>query len=648
MVLRFFNCYKSLHCFYFPDLSSEEMVFEENLLHGFDLLKKIPGSVGRSIIALEIDGRIQDLCVALPPRGIIRLVSSHQPEGLEILRHTGAHVLAQAVLRLFPQAQMTIGPVIENGFYYDFFQGTPFSEHDLSAIEQEMHVIVKEDLKVFRHEWTKEKALAFFHERGQFFKERIIHDLPDHEPISIYQQGDFYDLCRGPHLPSTRYLGKAFQLNKISGAYWRGDSANEQLQRIYGLAFETKEQLETYLWQKEQAEKNDHRVLSQEMNLFHFQEEAPGCVFWHPKGWTIYQTLKNYVRERMKESGYQEIHTPSLVSRSLWEKSGHWEKFRQNMFCLEHEKNFYALKPMNCPCHIQVFNQGLKSYKDLPIRLSEFGSCMRDEPSGALSGLMRLRHFVQDDAHIFCLPEQMVEETQTFCRLLFDIYKDLGFEDVLVRFSSRPAVRLGDDVLWDAAEKALCEGADAAGLVYEEFKGEGAFYGPKLEFVLKDRLGRLWQCGTLQVDFVLPQRLGAYYVDSCGTKKHPAMLHRAILGSIERFMGILLEHYGGHLPLWLAPVQAVVSPISEKHADYAKKVQERLKFLGIRVILDVRNEKIGYKIREHNIKKIPYILVVGAKEEETETVSVRTRHEQDVMSVDSCLEMLQDRIRTHG
>jgi threonyl-tRNA synthetase len=624
--------------FSIPQLQKDPVSFSQEKMTGQDLLKNI--SYSGTVIALKIDGVLKDLSCALPSSGCIELIDRQSPEGLDILRHSAAHVLAQAVKELYPETQVTIGPVIENGFYYDFFRSTPFQEADLQTIQQRMKEIVAQNEPVIREEWDRDKAIAFFENQGEQFKAQIIRDLPANEVLSLYKQGPFTDLCRGPHLPSTGALGLGFCLTKISGAYWRGNPQNPQLQRIYGTAWASEEDLAVYLQRLQEAEKRDHRRLSREMDLFHFQEEAPGGVFWHPNGWQLYCTLRSYIRDRLIKEGYQEVNTPQLVSQSLWEASGHWAKFRQNMFALEHNDMTYALKPMNCPCHVQIFNQTPKSYRDLPLRLSEFGSCMRDEPSGALSGLMRLRSFVQDDAHIFCTPEHMVEETKSFCELLFSVYKELGFEEVIVRFSSRPDTRLGSDALWDRAEAALCEGADAAGLSYTHFPGEGAFYGPKLEFVLKDSLGRLWQCGTLQVDFVLPERLGAFYIDSDGEKKQAVMLHRAILGSMERFIGVLLEHYGGHLPFWLVPVQVIVAPISEKVYEYAKTLTQKFQEAGLRTALDARNEKIGYKIREHASKKVGCMAVVGMEEAQDGSVSLRIGSVNQKMSQEEAISYL--------
>lgn len=608
-------------------LSSQEY---DAMKCGWDIVKNAYSGDRQDVLAFQIDGKIYDLASHLPawPQedSTLSLVTRDSPEGIHILRHSAAHVLAQAVKELYPLVQVTIGPVIDNGFYYDFQRDEPFRPDDLVAIEARMHEIVKRNLTVIRHEWSRSEAIAFFEKRGERFKVKIIQEIPEDQILSVYQQDDFYDLCRGPHLPSTRYLDQGFCLTKMSAAYWKGESKNVSLQRIYGTAWPSKAALTQYLTCLEEAEKRDHRKLGQQMDLFHFQEEAPGSIFWHPAGWSIYQTLRHYMRNRLRQDGYCEVNTPQMVSKSLWEASGHWQKFRENMYAIESEEQIFALKPMNCPCHIQIFNHSPKSYRDLPLRMAEFGCCMRHEASGARAGLMRVTSFVQDDAHIFCTPEQMVDETTSFCKLLFSVYKDLGFDDVIVRFSTRPDVRLGDETMWDQAEESLKKGADASGLNYTLFPGEGAFYGPKLEFALKDSLGRLWQCGTLQVDFVLPQRLKAYFTGSDGNKHHPVMLHRAILGSFERFMGVLLEHTGGNLPTWLAPIQAVIVPITEKVRDYAQTIHDML--WPLRVEIDGRNEKLGFKIREHTLKKVPFMIVVGEKEKENQTVMIRIKGEQ--------------------
>lgn len=614
-----------------PQIDPNPISVDPSVKTGADLAR----TLGISAIAMEVNDHIQDLSASLPPQGTVRFISLSDPEGLEILRHSTAHILAHAVKELFPDTQVTIGPVIENGFYYDFFRSEPFREEDLRRIEARMQEIVQRNEPVHRKVWDREAAIDFFQKQGELFKVSIIKDIPSDQPLSFYQQGDFIDLCRGPHLPSTGSGGGHFRLMKISGAYWRGDAKNEQLQRIYGTAWATAEDLAGYLHMLEEAEKRDHRRLGHDMELFHFQEEAPGSVFWHPKGWSIYTALQGYIRRTIQGNGYQEINTPQLVDKSLWEASGHWDKFRDNMFLIPQEERTFGIKPMNCPCHVQIFNRKLRSYKDLPLRLAEFGSCMRNEPSGSRAGLMRVSSFVQDDAHIFCTPDQITEETKAFCALLFKVYNAMGFHDIMVRLSTRPEKRLGTDEIWDHAEQALSLGAKSAGLDYTLFPGEGAFYGPKLEFVLKDSLGRLWQCGTLQVDFVLPHRLEAYYIGPDGNKHHPVMLHRAILGSMERFIGVLLEHTGGVLPLWLAPTQIAILSVSEKTSEYAHTIGKNLDFL--RVEVDDRNEKIGYKIREHTLKKVPILAIVGGKEQETQTVTLRFRENpeaQETISLD--------------
>ncbi|MBI3112987.1 MAG: threonine--tRNA ligase [Rhodospirillales bacterium] len=590
---------------------------------GAEAAAAIGRGLSKAALVIRVDGKLMDLSRPIERDSTIAIVTSKDPAALEILRHDCAHVMAEAVKELFPETQVTIGPAIENGFYYDFARDKPFVPEDLGRIEARMKEIVKRDEKITREVWDRDKAVKFFKDLGERYKAEIIRDLPEDEEITLYRQGDFIDLCRGPHLPSTGKLGTAFKLTKLAGAYWRGDSRNEMLQRIYGTCWADDKQLKAYLTMLEEAEKRDHRRLGREMNLFHLQDVAAGAVFWHPKGWTLYRTLRNYVRRRIAANGYVEVNTPQMVDRSLWEASGHWEKFRQNMFTAEVEDGVLALKPMNCPCHVQIFKQGITSYRDLPIRMAEFGACHRNEPSGALHGLMRVRAFVQDDAHIFCTEDQITAETRAFCTLLSSVYKDLGFEDVTVKFSDRPPMRAGSDATWDKAEAALKDATKATGLETQLNPGDGAFYGPKLDFVLRDAIGRDWQCGTLQVDFVLPERLDASYIGEDGAKHRPVMLHRAILGSFERFLGILIEHYAGKFPLWLAPVQAVVATITSDADDYAKKVLAALGDAGLRAELDVRNEKINYKVREHSLAKVPVMLVVGAKEAADGTVAVR-------------------------
>ena len=590
---------------------------------GAEAAAAIGPGLAKAALVIRVDGKLMDLSRPIERDSKIAIVTSKDPDALGILRHDCAHVMAEAVKELFPETQVTIGPAIENGFYYDFARDKPFVPEDLGRIEARMKEIVKRDEKITREVWDRDKAVKFFKDIGERYKAEIIRDLPEDEEITLYRQGNFIDLCRGPHLPSTGKLGTAFKLTKLAGAYWRGDSKNEMLQRIYGTCWADDKQLKAYLTMLEEAEKRDHRRLGREMNLFHLQDVAAGAVFWHPKGWTLYRTLRNYIRRRIAANGYVEVNTPQMVDRSLWEASGHWEKFRQNMFTAEVEDGVLALKPMNCPCHVQIFKQGITSYRDLPIRMAEFGACHRNEPSGALHGLMRVRAFVQDDAHIFCTEDQITSETQAFCALLRSVYKDLGFEDVTVKFSDRPPVRAGSDATWDKAERALKDATKATGLETQLNPGDGAFYGPKLDFVLRDAIGRDWQCGTLQVDFVLPERLDASYVGEDGAKHRPVMLHRAILGSFERFIGILIEHYAGKFPLWLAPVQAVVATITSDADDHAKKVLAALGDAGLRAELDVRNEKINYKVREHSMTKVPVMLIVGAKEAADGTVAVR-------------------------
>ena len=590
---------------------------------GEQLAADIGPGLAKAALAIKIGGQMLDLTRPITQDATVAIVTKKDPDALELLRHDAAHVMAEAVQELFPKTQVTIGPAIENGFYYDFARNEPFTPDDLEKIEARMREIVDRDEKIVREEWPRDEAIKYFKSIGEDYKAEIISDLPANEPISIYKQGKWLDLCRGPHLPSTGKLGKAFKLMKLAGAYWRGDSKNEMLQRIYGTAWADEKQLKDYLTMLEEAEKRDHRRLGAEMDLFHLQEEARGAVFWHPKGWTVYRGLQTYIRKRLDEAGYVEVNTPMLVDSVLWQKSGHWDKFRQNMFISESEERALAIKPMNCPCHVQIYNQGIKSYRDLPLRMAEFGACHRNEPSGALHGLMRVRAFVQDDAHIFCTEDQVKGETKAFIELLRTVYTDLGFSDIKVKFSDRPPVRAGSDETWDRAENALKDATAAAGLDWELNPGEGAFYGPKLEFVLRDAIGRDWQCGTLQADFVLPERLDAEYVGEDGAKHRPVMLHRAILGSFERFIGILIENYAGKLPLWLTPLQVVVATITSDANGYAEDVAKTLQKAGLRVETDLRNEKINYKVREHSLAKVPVIAVVGKKEAEERTVALR-------------------------
>lgn len=625
----------------FPDGRVQQI---EAGITGSDIAKGISPSLEKKAVAISLDGELKDLNVPLTTGGKFRIITKDDPEGLEILRHDTAHVLAETIKELYPDAQITIGPVIENGFFYDIYRDKPFTTDDFDGIEQRMREIVDRNEPIQREEWDRDEAIKYFESIGETFKAEIIRDIPAGQVISLYRQGKFLDLCRGPHLPSTGRLGKAFKLMKLAGAYWRGDSKNPMLQRIYGTAWATEEQLKQHLHMLEEAEKRDHRKLGREMDLFHMQDEAPGSVFWHPKGWTIYRELQNYIRRRISKVGYVEVNTPIMVDRILWEASGHWEKFHENMFISETEDKLFALKPMNCPCHVQIFRQGIKSYRDLPLRMAEFGCCHRNEPSGALHGLMRVRSFVQDDAHIFCQEDDITSETKTFCELLMSVYKDFGFTDVRIKFSDRPEKRAGTDATWDKAEGALMEAVKASGLEYTLNPGEGAFYGPKLEFVLRDAIGRDWQCGTLQVDFVLPERLDANYIGSDGEKHRPVMLHRAILGSIERFFGILIENYAGKLPMWLAPTQVVIATVVDSANEYAERICNQLKEAGLRVGLDLRNEKISYKVRDLSVQKIQYIAVVGAKEAEEQTISLRQlgSNDQTVMTLKDFVAMMKE------
>ena len=601
----------------------------ENPVSVHDVAASIGAGLARAALAGRVDGVLVDTSFVIDHDVDLAIVTDKDADGLGILRHSTAHLLAYAVKELFPEAQVTIGPEIENGFYYDFSYKRPFTPEDLVAIEKKMAELAKKDIPVERYELPRDEAIAYFKSIGEAYKAEIIESIPQGEVLSLYREGGFTDLCRGPHVPSTGKL-KVFKLMKVAGAYWRGDSRNEMLQRIYGTAWAKKEDLEAYLHMLEEAEKRDHRKLGRQLDLFHIQDEAPGMVFWHPKGWTLWQQVEQYMRRVLIANDYQEVRTPQIVDRSLWEKSGHWAMYQDLMFTTESEKRDYAVKPMNCPCHIQIFNQGLKSYRDLPLRMAEFGSCHRNEPSGSLHGIMRVRNFVQDDAHIFCTEAQMQPETAAFIDLLQAVYQDFGFDNILIKLSTRPEKRVGADELWDQAEAALAAALDAKGLAYELQPGEGAFYGPKIEFSLKDCLGRVWQCGTLQLDFNLPVRLGAEYVSEDNAKKHPVMLHRAILGSLERFIGILIEHHAGAMPLWLAPVQMAVLNITEAQAEYATEVAETLKKQGFRVDLDLRNEKISYKIREHSLQKLPYQIIVGDKEKAGALVAVRARTGEDL------------------
>jgi len=612
-----------------------------------DLAIGISKSLAKKVMIAKVNGEEWDLTRPLEGDAKVELVTRDQPEALEVIRHDTAHILAQAVQELFPGTQVTIGPSIEDGFYYDFARDEPFSTEDFEAIEKRMAEIVDRDLPFVREVWDRNDAIAHFEKMGEKYKAELISDLPEDEVITIYRQGDWIDLCRGPHLPSTSKIGKSFKLMKVAGAYWRGDHRNAMLQRIYGTAWADDKQLNAYLTRLEEAEKRDHRKIGREMNLFHMQEEARGMVFWHDKGWTLWRELENYVRRRLQAAGYEEVKTPTLIDRSLWEKSGHWEKFQEHMFTSQTEDgDVHCLKPMNCPAHVQIFNHGQTSYRDLPLRMSEFGSCHRYEPSGALHGLMRVRGFVQDDAHIFCTPDQVADEVKNCIDLINLIYADLGFEDVVVKFSDRPEMRAGSDEVWDRAEADLLAATETAGVEVIHNPGEGAFYGPKLEFVLRDAIGRDWQCGTVQLDFVLPERLGAEYVGDDNEKHQPAMIHRAILGSFERFVGILIENYAGKFPLWLAPLQVVVATITSEADAYGEEVAATLRKAGLRVKTDFRNEKINYKVREHSVGKVPVIAVVGMKEAENRQVALRFLGEgnkqQEILGLVEATNMLSD------
>jgi len=610
---------------------------------GFELASAIGPGLAKSAMMMIVDGNERDLSFRIEQDCNVVIITRKDAVALDLIRHDCAHVMAEAVTELYPETQVTIGPAIENGFYYDFYREKPFTEGDLETIETKMHEIIDRGDPFEREVWARDEAISHYQKIKEPFKVELIEAIPDDESISFYRQGNFLDLCRGPHAPSTKHVGHAFKLMSVAGAYWRGDSSNPMLQRIYGTAWPDEKKLKAYLNMLEEAEKRDHRRLGRELDLFHMQEEAVGSIFWHPRGWSLYREIEAHVRRRLEDGNYKEVKTPQLIDRSLWEASGHWDKFRENMFTADSEDDrTLALKPMNCPGHVQIYKQGLKSYRDLPIRMAEFGSCHRNEPSGALHGIMRVRAFTQDDAHIFCSEDQITSESIIFCDLLRKIYKDFGFEDVRVKFSDRPGVRAGDDETWDRAEEALKNACEAAGLETTLNPGEGAFYGPKLEFVLRDAIGRDWQCGTLQVDFVLPERLDANYIASDGSKKRPVMLHRAILGSMERWIGILIEQYAGRFPIWLAPVQAVITTITGDNDDYAYKVLEECKKVGLRAAVDVRNEKINYKIREHSNAKIPVILVVGTKEQENETVAVRRLggKSQEILALDDAVNTL--------
>jgi threonyl-tRNA synthetase len=597
-----------------------------------DLAASIGPGLAKAALAGKVDGQLVDLSHPLDRDVSVEIVTDKHPDALDVLRHSTAHLLAQATQRLFPDTQVTIGPVVDNGFYYDFARKTAFTPDDLARIEAEMQVIVKEDQPVARTVMGRDEAVSFFKEKGEHYKAEIIASIPANEDLSLYQQGEFIDLCRGPHVPSTGKL-RAFKLMKLAGAYWRGDSRNEMLQRIYGTAWVNDKELKAHLNQLEEAEKRDHRKIGRALNLFHQQEEAPGMVFWHPKGWTIWQQVEQYMRRVYRDSGYQEVRCPMILDVSLWQKSGHWDNYKENMFFTESEKRTYAVRPMNCPGHVQIFNTGLHSYRDLPIRYGEFGGCHRNEPSGALHGIMRVRAFTQDDGHVFCTEQQVEAEVTAFHQQAMKVYTDFGFSDIALKIALRPESRLGDDATWDRAEAALRSALAAAGVEWEELPGEGAFYGPKIEYHMRDSIGRGWQVGTMQVDFMMPQRLGAEYVDEHSTKRHPVMLHRAIVGSMERFIGILIEHHAGVMPLWLAPVQVAVMNITDSQAEYAAGLAKRLQEQGFRVESDLRNEKIGYKIRAHTLQRVPYLLVVGDREKENGLVAVRARSGEDLGSM---------------
>lgn len=612
-----------------PDGSQREFAHAVTVM---EIAQSIGAGLAKATLAGKVDGRLVDASTVIDGDAHLQIITAKDPEGVEVIRHSTAHLLAQAVKQLFPEAQVTIGPVIDNGFYYDFSYHRAFTPDDLVVIEKKMQALADQDIAIHRSLLPRDEAVNFFKGLGEHYKAEIISSIPSNEGLSLYEQGGFTDLCRGPHVPSTGKL-KAFKLMKIAGAYWRGDAKNEMLQRIYGTAWGDKKDLQDYLHRLEEAEKRDHRKLAKTLDLFHMQEEAPGMVFWHDKGWVIYQQVEQYIREKLRLNGYGEVKTPQVVDRSLWEKSGHWDKFGSMIFTTHSENRDYAIKPMNCPCHIQIYNQGIKSYRDLPIRLAEFGSCHRNEPSGTLHGLMRVRNFVQDDAHIFCTEAQIQDEVATFIDLLFAVYKDFGFEDIIIKLSTRPENRVGDDAVWDKAETALQLALDTKGLKWELQPGEGAFYGPKIEFSLKDCIGRVWQCGTMQVDFSMPGRLGATFIAEDGSKQVPVMLHRAILGSLERFIGILIEQFAGTFPLWLSPVQVMVMTIADRHADYASEILHLLEHSGIRARIDLRNEKIGFKIREHSMLRVPFLVLIGDNELDSHTLTVRTQKGQDLGSL---------------
>lgn len=615
----------------------------------YDIANDIGTGLARAALAGKVDGKLVDTYHVIEKDAEVAIITGRDGEGLDIIRHSTSHLMAQAVKQLFPEAQVTIGPVIDDGFYYDFSYKDGFSPDDLDKIEKRMEELVKQDIPVMREEISREAGIAKFRDMGEHYKAEILEDIPKGETLSLYGQGDFVDLCRGPHVPSTGKL-KAFKLMKLAGAYWRGNSNNEMLQRIYGTAWNDKKDLKDYLHRLEEAEKRDHRKIAKNLDLFHLQEEASGMIFWHDNGWRIYREVENYIRDVLKKNGYQEVKTPQVVDRTLWEKSGHWDKFGDMIFTTHSENRDYAIKPMNCPCHVQIFNQGLKSYRELPLRMAEFGSCHRNEPSGTLHGLMRLRGFTQDDAHIFCTEDQIQSEVAAFMDLLQNVYADFGFNDIIVKLSTRPENRVGSDEVWDKAEHALEQALNNKGLEWDLQPGEGAFYGPKIEFSLKDCLGRVWQCGTIQVDFSMPGRLDATYMADDGSKQVPVMLHRAILGSLERFIGILIEEYAGSFPTWLAPRQVVVMGISEHQSEYAQKVAKELQDKGFRADIDLRNEKIGFKIREHTLRRVPYLVVVGDREAQNNAVAVRTRKGEDlgVMTLDEFTQTLSEDVASRG
>ncbi len=625
-----------------PDGSRREF---EHAVTVMDVARSIGSGLAKATLAAKVNDKLVDAGTVIDQDAQVQIVTAKDAEGLEIIRHSTAHLLAQAVKTLFPDAQVTIGPVIENGFYYDFAYQRPFTPEDLQRIEKKMQELAGKDFAIQRSVMSRDEAVRFFREQSEQYKAEIIESIPQDQELSLYSQGEFTDLCRGPHVPSTGKL-KAFKLMKIAGAYWRGDSNNEMLQRIYGTAWADKKDLKAYLHRLQEAEKRDHRKLAKVLDLFHTQEEAPGMVFWHEKGWIIYQQVEQYIRDKLRSNGYAEVKTPQVVDRSLWEKSGHWDKFGEMIFTTHSEHRDYAIKPMNCPCHVQIYNQGIKSYRDLPIRLAEFGSCHRNEPSGTLHGLMRVRNFVQDDAHIFCTEDQIQQEVSTFIDLLFEVYKDFGFEDILIKLSTRPENRVGDDAVWDKAENALALALNNKGLDWRLQPGEGAFYGPKIEFSLKDCIGRVWQCGTIQVDFSMPKRLQATYIAEDSSKQTPVMLHRAILGSLERFIGILIEQHAGTFPLWLSPIQVVLLNIADRHADYSLLLKKKLEAHNIRVKLDLRNEKIGFKIREHSMQRVPYLLIIGDQELDNQTVAVRTQKGVDLgsLAIDEFIDRLHKQI----